>query len=71
VRQVGGVKDVIEHNMKAAATPQEVDTAFKTISERHFGGVLVSGDPFLIVSGINSSPWRDRSSLKPEKRKCH
>jgi putative tryptophan/tyrosine transport system substrate-binding protein len=29
-----------------AATPQEVDTAFKTISERHFGGVLVSGDPF-------------------------
>jgi hypothetical protein len=46
VRQVAGVKDVIEHNMKAAATPQGVDTAFKTISERHFGGVLVSGDPF-------------------------
>ena len=28
------------------ATPQDVDAAFKTINERHFGGVLVSGDPF-------------------------
>jgi putative tryptophan/tyrosine transport system substrate-binding protein len=29
-----------------AGMPQEVDAAFKTISERRFGGVLVSGDPF-------------------------
>jgi putative tryptophan/tyrosine transport system substrate-binding protein len=29
-----------------AATPPDIDAAFKTIDQRHFGGVLVSGDPF-------------------------
>jgi putative tryptophan/tyrosine transport system substrate-binding protein len=27
-------------------TPLDIDAAFKTINERHLGGVLVSGDPF-------------------------
>jgi putative tryptophan/tyrosine transport system substrate-binding protein len=29
-----------------AATPQEIDAAFNTVNKKHFGGIVVSGDPF-------------------------